>query len=72
MDDKNGKKAACWKKTRQLSPSIKDLVAKLEEVKSTLVEERETVLTAVEGAHSTSQESEEEDSELDVGTVNNG
>ena len=72
MDDKNGKKSACWRKTRTLTPSFRDVLDKLEELRVTIEEEQQTLQAQMAEAHTESHSEETEVDAVGVGTVNDG
>lgn len=70
MDDHNGKKAACWKKTQRVTPSFQDILSKLEELRGVIEEERDSLQVQLSDAHA--DVAEDENKELGVGSVNDG
>lgn len=69
MDDHNGKKAACWKKTGTISPTFVEVLAKLEELRIVLEEEQQVLRSRIEDSPTTETD---ESHEVGVGTVTDG
>jgi ethanolamine utilization cobalamin adenosyltransferase len=72
MDDKNGKKSACWRKTRTLTPSFRDVLDKLEELRVTIEDEQKTLQAQLAATHTEPHSEETETEAVGVGTVNDG
>jgi hypothetical protein len=70
MDDINGKKSACWKKTRTLEPSFREVLVKIEEVRAALEAEKRSLLAIQEVPPL--QDGGVEVHDLDVGTGSDG